>query len=200
MGFSRSGSDYLKSGERKLFGAPLVSYLERDHLSGADIDLAVSKLLSPLRRTCSSAKAHTVKENGFFSQATDEPSNICNQSMESAELEDASDGELSFQLSLTDERITSCKPIQKDSVIKPGQHIKVLLDWSDKVHESYDPGYLKDLPEVHKAGFTVKKTRQEAISLFSCLDAFLTEEPLGPDDMWYVALVTPPKGFWKTIS
>ena len=50
--------------------------------------------------------------------------------------------------------------------------------------ELYDASYLKDLPEVHKTGFTVKKTRQEAISLFSCLDAFLTEEPLGPDDMW----------------
>ncbi|KAI3751801.1 hypothetical protein L2E82_22892 [Cichorium intybus] len=34
-------------------------------------------------------------------------------------------------------------------------------------------------------GVTVKKAKQESISLFSCLDAFLKEEPLGPDDMWY---------------
>lgn len=31
----------------------------------------------------------------------------------------------------------------------------------------------------------MKKTKQEAVSLFSCLDSFLKEEPLGPDDMWY---------------
>lgn len=181
----KSSSDYLKGGERKLFGAPLVTYLEEEHLSGADIDIAVSKLLSPLRRTYSSAKAHRGKENGFLPEVIDEPSNSCNGSMETAEPEDLSSRELSFQLSLTDERITSWKPIQKDSILKPGKHIKVLLDWTDDVHESYDPSYVKDLPVVHKTGFTVKKTRQEAISLFSCLDAFLTEEPLGPDDMWY---------------
>lgn len=181
----KSASDYLKGSERKLFGAPLVTYLEEEHLSGADIDIAVSKLLSPLRRTYSSAKAHGGKENGFLPEVIDELPNSHNESVETAELEDLCSRELSFQLSLTDERISSCKPIQKDSILKPGKHIKVLLDWTDDVHELYDPSYIKDLPVVHKTGFTVKKTRQEAISLFSCLDAFLTEEPLGPDDMWY---------------
>lgn len=141
-------------------------------------------MLSPLRRTYSSVKAHKGKENGFLSEADDEPSNSRDQPMETPELEDSPSRELSFQLSQSDHKITSWKPIKKDTVIKPGQHIKVLLDWTDKVRESYDPSFLEDLPEVHKTGFTVKKTRQEAISLFSCLDAFLTEEPLGPDDMW----------------
>ncbi|KAK3228187.1 hypothetical protein Dsin_008049 [Dipteronia sinensis] len=182
---AKSASDYLKGGERKLFGAPLVTYLEEDQLNGADIDAAVSRLLVPLRRTYSSAKAGRGKENGYLSDAIDEPSNSSNQSIESAELEDESSKELSFQLYLTDSRITSSKLLKKDSTIKPVSCIKVLLDWTDEVHESYDPSYLKDLPVVHKTGFTVKKTRQEAISLFSCLDAFLTEEPLGPEDMWY---------------
>lgn len=195
MGFFRSASDYLKGSERKLFGAPLVTYLEEEHLSGADIDIAVSKLLSPLRRTYSSAKAHGGKENGFLPEVIDELSNSHNESVETAELEDLCSRELSFQLSLTDERISSCKPIQKDSILKPGKHIKVLLDWTDDVHELYDPSYIKDLPVVHKTGFTVKKTRQEAISLFSCLDAFLTEEPLGPDDMWYGTF-----GFFKWMA
>lgn len=60
-----------------------------------------------------------------------------------------------------------------------------MLDWTDKEHELYDASYLRDLPEVHKNGFTAKKTRPEAITLFSCLEAFLKEEPLGPQDMWY---------------
>ncbi|XP_044486865.1 ubiquitin carboxyl-terminal hydrolase 9-like isoform X2 [Mangifera indica] len=181
----KSSSDYLKGGERKLFGAPLVTYLEEDCLSGFDIDNAVSRMLSPLRRTYSSVKAHKGEENGFLAEADDEPSNSCDQPMETAELEDSPSRELSFQLSQSDHKITNWKPIKKDTIIKPGQHIKVLLDWTDKVRELYDPSFLEDLPEVHKTGFTVKKTRQEAISLFSCLDAFLTEEPLGPDDMWY---------------
>ncbi|XP_044477487.1 ubiquitin carboxyl-terminal hydrolase 9-like [Mangifera indica] len=181
----KSSTNCLKGGERKLFGAPLITYLEEDHLSGTDIANAVSRVMSPLRRTYSAVKAHKAKENGFLSEADDKPSNNCDQLMESAELEDSSSRDLRFQLSQTDHNITSWKPIKKDTVIKPGKCIKVLLDWTDNVRELYDPSFLEDLPEVHKTGFTVKKTRQEAISLFSCLDAFLTEEPLGPDDMWY---------------
>lgn len=94
--------------------------------------------------------------------------------------------ELTFHLCLTDERGTNCRPVAKDTVIEPVRMQKVILDWTEKEYELYDASYLKDLPEVHKSGLTVKKTKQEAISLFSCLEAFLKEEPLGPDDMWYV--------------
>ncbi|GAV75105.1 UCH domain-containing protein/DUSP domain-containing protein [Cephalotus follicularis] len=189
----KCASDYLKSGDRKVSGTPLVTYLGEDPPSRADIEIAVARLLSPLRRTYSSpAKAHGDKENGFHSEAIDEHSNSCNselgpmkQSPENSDLEDTSCRESLFHLFLSDERPMNFKPIQKDSILKYGQVLKVLLDWTDKEHESYDASYLKDLPVVHKTGFTVKKTRQESISLFSCLDAFLTEEPLGPDDMWY---------------
>lgn len=153
-------------------------------MNGVDVDKAVTRLLAPLRRMYSPSKVKKADENGYLSDATDRPSNSCNHSVESGELEDEPSKELSFQLSLTDNRITTCKPLKKDSQIKPISRVKVVLDWNDAVHESYDPSFLKDLPVVHKTGFTVKKTRQEAISLFSCLDAFLTEEPLGPDDMW----------------
>ncbi|KAI8005482.1 hypothetical protein LOK49_LG08G01671 [Camellia lanceoleosa] len=83
-----------------------------------------------------------------------------------------------------DNRGLNCRPISKDSLIKIGQLVKVMLDWTDKEHKLYDSSYLKDVPEVYKTKLTVKKTRQEVISLFSCLDAFLKEEPLGPNDMW----------------
>lgn len=185
-------SDNLKGVGRKLFGTPLVTYLDEDTPNGADINKAVSRMLLPLRRTYSSLnKDHSSKENGFVSEAIDEPSNSYNnhsgpqdQSM-NTEPEGTSNGDLSFQLFLTNGSGLSCKPLEKDSLIKSGQLVKVFLEWGEKEHQLYDSNYLKDLPEVHKTGFTVKKTRQEAVSLFSCLEAFLTEEPLGPDDMWY---------------
>ena len=191
--YCRCTPDSLKGGERKLLGAPLVTYLGEDAQTGADIDIAVSRLLSPLRRKTypSSSNVHSGKENGSVSEATDNPTNSCNtqsgsgnQSTDGTELEEMSRWELSFQLSITDERGLSCKPIEKDSLIRPGQFIRVMLDWTDKEHELYDASYLRDLPEVHKNGFTAKKTRPEAITLFSCLEAFLKEEPLGPQDMW----------------
>ncbi|GMP56564.1 hypothetical protein CsSME_00020998 [Camellia sinensis var. sinensis] len=185
-------SDNFKGSERKLLLTPLVTYLE-DTQTGADIDLAISRVLSPLRKKTffSSTIVHSGKENGSAVEAIDESANIYathsgpgNQSMDSLELEEMSYRELSFQLCITDNRGLNCRPISKDSLIKTGQLVKVMLDWTDKEHKLYDSSYLKDVPEVHKTKLTVKKTRQEAISLFSCLDAFLNEEPLGPDDMW----------------
>lgn len=184
----RRCSDRLKGLERKLFGTPLVTYLEEEFHTGADINAAVSKILFPLRRTYSSTKAHSSKENGFVSEMNDEPANCDHQSVSGSqsidiELEETSEKESSFHLLLTDDRGLSCKPIEKDSAIKYGPVVKVFLDWTDREHELYDEGYIKDLPPVHQTRF-MKKTRQEAVSLFSCLEAFLTEEPLGPDDMW----------------
>ncbi|KAI7993562.1 Ubiquitin carboxyl-terminal hydrolase 10 [Camellia lanceoleosa] len=186
-------SDNVKGSERKLFLTPLVTYLEGTQ-TGADIDLAISRVLSPLRKKTyfSSTIVHIGKENGSAVEAIDESANIYathsglgNQLMDSLELEEMSCRELTFQLCITDNRGLNCRPISKDSLIKTGQLVKVMLDWTDKEHKLYDSSYLKDVPEVHKTELTVKKTRQEAISLFSCLDAFLKEEPLGPDDMWY---------------
>lgn len=178
----------MKGGERKPFGTPLVTYLAEDPQFGANIEASVRQLLAPLRRAYSSTKSHDGKENGFVSAGSDEQPIISNTHCESQSLTIGSKeqagtscGESSFQLVLTTE---SSEPIGKASFIKPSKLIRVFLDWTERENELYDSNYLKDLPEVHKTGFTSKKTRQEAISLFSCLEAFLTEEPLGPDDMW----------------
>lgn len=181
--FQKSNLDNLRVGERKFFLTPLVTFLE-DPQSGADVDEAVGRMLSPLRR------------KAFLTSVTvsngKEPLNSCSmelvpamQSMEGTESEEMSSNELAFRLCTADDRGFRCSPIFKDSAVKFSRITKVLLDWTDREQELYDSNYLKDLPEVHKTGLTVKKTKQEAISLFSCLDAFLTEEPLGPDDMWY---------------
>ncbi|KAE9619095.1 hypothetical protein Lal_00046907 [Lupinus albus] len=172
--------DNVRGGERKLFGSPLVTYLVEGPQYGANIEASVHKMLSPLRRAYSSTKSRDGKEDGFMSAGFDEQSNICSEQV------GTSCGESSFQLVLTNESCFSIHPIERESLIKPNQqHIRVFLDWTGTEHELYDSSFLRDIPEVHKTGFTVKKTRQEAISLFSCLEAFLTEEPLGPDDMWY---------------
>ncbi|KAK4795653.1 hypothetical protein SAY86_027979 [Trapa natans] len=184
----RGTSDSVKGHDRKLFLTPLVMHLG-DSLTGADIEKAISRMMYPLKRTCSPCKI----DNGFASKTSDEPfdnssddSGLMNHEMLETDDEDSFTGELAFHLSLVeDTRASVTKPIQKDTIIKPALTVKVLLDWAEKEHQLYDSSYLKDLPEVHKSGFTVKKTKQEAISLFSCLDAFLKEEPLGPDDMWY---------------
>ncbi|CAI9100996.1 OLC1v1038210C1 [Oldenlandia corymbosa var. corymbosa] len=79
--------------------------------------------------------------------------------------------------------LTNDRQIARDTV---GRFVGISLDWNERDCELYDADSLKDLPEVQNTGPALKKPKQEeAISLFSCLDAFLEEEPLGPDDMWY---------------
>eukprot|EP00271_Cylindrocystis_brebissonii_P006579 TRINITY_DN19356_c0_g1_i1.p1 TRINITY_DN19356_c0_g1~~TRINITY_DN19356_c0_g1_i1.p1 ORF type:complete len:1040 (+),score=135.10 TRINITY_DN19356_c0_g1_i1:151-3270(+) len=62
----------------------------------------------------------------------------------------------------------------------------VSLDWSAEGLALYDLRTLEKLPEVLKPfQQPMKNKREGAVTLFSCLEGFLKEEPLGPDDMWY---------------
>ena len=134
------------------------------------------RVLYPLRRKTyfSLTKVNNDgKKNDSASEAFDESRNSftthCgsgNLLMDNAELEETSHRELTFQLCITNDSGLSCLPILKDSLIKPGQVVKVILDWTNKDYEFYDSSYLKDLPEVHKMGITAKKTRPEAVSVF----------------------------------
>ncbi|KAL3628125.1 hypothetical protein CASFOL_027171 [Castilleja foliolosa] len=60
--------------------------------------------------------------------------------------------------------------------------IEVIVSWSEKMIQNYDTSIMSLLPEVCKTGL---EWSQDSVSLFKCVDAFLKEEPLGPEDMWY---------------
>lgn len=80
---------------------------------------------------------------------------------------------------------------RKDKAIKlasSSTSILIYVDWSQKLSEKYDTHYLETLPEVYKYGPVTKKARTEPLSLYTCLEAFLREEPLVPEDMWLVSL------------
>lgn len=61
--------------------------------------------------------------------------------------------------------------------------LRVIVCLPDKMVKRCNTQFLSSLPETFKAGFFMKRT-QEAVSLYKCLEAFLKEEPLGPEDMW----------------
>ncbi|KAI9094255.1 hypothetical protein K1719_021309 [Acacia pycnantha] len=64
------------------------------------------------------------------------------------------------------------------------RQLNVIVCWSDKQIQQYDTHRFCSLPEVFKPGFLAKRP-QESVSLYKCLEAFLQEEPLGPEDMWF---------------
>lgn len=100
------------------------------------------------------------------------------------------------QASCTDSKLkfylTDDKGTSKESLIEMheplaitgvSKRLNVLVCWPKKPIEQYDTRLLSSLPEIFKSGFFAKRP-QESVSLYKCLEAFLTEEPLGPDDMW----------------
>ncbi|KAJ4843604.1 hypothetical protein Tsubulata_020302 [Turnera subulata] len=60
----------------------------------------------------------------------------------------------------------------------------VIVKWSEKMIEKFDTCLLSSLPAVFKPQLFTRRP-QESISLYKCLEAFLKEEPLGPEDMWF---------------
>lgn len=79
-------------------------------------------------------------------------------------------------------KITSNEPLP---VTMLSGKLEVAVVWSDKMLKKYDINLLDSLPEVFKPQLFTKRT-QESISIYKCLEAFLREEPLGPEDMWLV--------------
>lgn len=105
------------------------------------------------------------------------------------EVEPPSDAELQFYL--TDEKgiVKNSKIVMNEPIAMTGvpEEVHVLVCWSGKLIEQYDTRLLSSLPEIFKSGFLPKRP-QESVSLYKCLEAFLTEEPLGPEDMWSVSI------------
>ncbi|CAN6882492.1 unnamed protein product [Brassica oleracea] len=173
--------------DTKYFGIPLVTYVNTEPLSKSDIDAIISGLLSPLHRThSSSSTVHVGEENGHIPDVAVETSGISSPKDTEIEEDNAGgDGELSFNVFFTETYSSSLKPLEPGFVANPCSATKVVVKWSEKEHEKYDSSSLDvDLPEVYKPSLFVKKPKKE-VSLFSCLEAFIAEEPLGPEDMWY---------------
>jgi ubiquitin carboxyl-terminal hydrolase 15 len=69
-----------------------------------------------------------------------------------------------------------------DHLLKNRLH--VVVQWEVRSLAQHDMELLSCLPEVYKELPHRRSKDQESVTLFQCLDKFIKEEPLGPDDMW----------------
>ncbi|XP_077234151.1 ubiquitin carboxyl-terminal hydrolase 9-like [Tasmannia lanceolata] len=196
------------NGFGELLGTPLVTCLAEGVQTVSDIKALVSAMLAPFSQKKALVSSESDEENGCdlgvdvdgVMDNCDPSPSPSNPSISNTELEQLPNGESSIQLWWTNHNGSSKIPLESLSLIRPGPIIRVLVDWSNRERELYDAGFFGNVPEVFKSGFTVHKTRQEAISLFSCLEAFLKEEPLGPDDMWYCPSCKEPRQATKKLD
>lgn len=175
----------------KAFGVPLVARLS--NFNGSDIHDLYLKLLKPFELPvedilddCNASEGTDVdvtldKENAETSVSNGH----AHISVENG-VDSHSDTTLLFYL--TDEKgtvkesqIAINEPVE---VTGSAVRLNVLVCWQDKHVQQYDTCLLSSLPQIFKSGFLSKRP-QQSVSLYKCLEAFLMEEPLGPEDMWF---------------
>uniref|UniRef100_A0A2N9HE33 Uncharacterized protein n=1 Tax=Fagus sylvatica TaxID=28930 RepID=A0A2N9HE33_FAGSY len=182
----------------KPYGTPLVSSISCDDvITRGDIQLLVHKMLSPMARTESLGQTD-ISDTSVSIAASDQSRDIssgeaCTDSSISNSVNKESTYSeavalLKLPLQLVDESnacidlsVGEDKPVRLSS---SSTSILVYVDWSQKLLDKYDTHYLENLQEVFN-GPPNKKARTEPLSLYTCLEAFLREEPLVPEDMWY---------------
>lgn len=181
----------------KPFGTPLISSVSlEDGITGGKIQKIVQSMISPLLKkevskssdnkdSSFSGAATKSCENGAVRSPTDDASNSMN--IDSDCSKDVTVSKL--PLRLVDENNAQVDlTARKEKTIKLSSTLTsllVYLDWSPELMNKYNTYHFENSPEVCKYGPVVKKARNEPLSLYTCLEAFLREEPLVPEDMWY---------------
>uniref|UniRef100_A0A1J3EWG4 Ubiquitin carboxyl-terminal hydrolase n=1 Tax=Noccaea caerulescens TaxID=107243 RepID=A0A1J3EWG4_NOCCA len=194
----------------KAFGIPLVSRLS-DVENGSDVENLYLKLLSSFKMptefftdnlensaeeeatdkagTEAIDKADTEATDKAGTEATIKAGTDDTTSAEETNSTDVKETTESLpdpvlRLYLTDNKGRSIESelLKEKPVNINTKRLNVLARWPVKDLDVYDTCLLSSLPEVSKSG---TRRPQETVSLYKCLEAFLTEEPLGPDDMWY---------------
>ncbi|RID41541.1 hypothetical protein BRARA_J01496 [Brassica rapa] len=172
----------------KAFGIPLVSRLS-DVENGFDVEKMYLKLLSSFKMPTelfTENLENPIKEEAIDKEVTDGTTSVedTNSTNVKETAESLPDPDPVLRLYLTDDRGSSIESeiLKEKPVNNKSKRLNVLARWPVKELDVYDTCLLSSLPEVSKFG---TKRPQETVSLYKCLEAFLKEEPLGPDDMWY---------------
>ncbi|KAL7226268.1 hypothetical protein ACSBR1_021398 [Camellia fascicularis] len=174
----------------KAFGIPLVA--SSKFVSGSDIHNLYLKLL---RAFLIPSEDSTNDDNNIERTATAELTDMEDATTPGFEGADSANGnefdthsDGALELYLTDEKgtIRDSRIAMNEPVASPVLHgkLSVLVCWPDKMVKRYKTHLLSSLPQVFKSEFFTKRP-QESVSLYKCLEAFLKEEPLGLEDMWY---------------
>ncbi|KQJ85733.1 ubiquitin carboxyl-terminal hydrolase 8 [Brachypodium distachyon] len=175
----------------KNFGAPLVSSLPGT-INGHTIYNLFLQLLVPFRVSkddiadadqinCKSSAVNGIADMDMGSGAA-ECASIHNNAGEDAIMTDTA-----MEFYLNNERFPDQHfKIEMDQVVTPGlrKRLHVIVCWQDDGLKQYNLDSLDSLPEIYKSVLFARRP-QETCSLYACLEAFIKEEPLGPEDMWY---------------
>lgn len=163
----------------KPYGTPLVSPISCDDtIIRSDIQQIVHTMLSPMLKTKGSVVAsnESHSDNNIADPRKGEGGSSKPTLSEKLPLQLVDENNACIDLTVGDDKVVKLS--------LSSMSILVFVDWSQKLLASYDSSHIANLPEVCKHVHVSKKARNEPLSLYTCLEAFLREEPLVPEDMW----------------
>ncbi|KAK0583770.1 hypothetical protein LWI29_002751 [Acer saccharum] len=163
----------------KMFGTPLVARLS-DLSNGYDIRKVFLHLLDPFLMP---ADAGTMANEDSAVEDVISPTVSDKDAGSDSEIavEQHMGSDFQFYYMDTEHTVKMNEPV---SISKLTKKLDILVYWPHKMIEKYDTCLLSSLMEVFRPQLFTRKP-QESFSLYKCLEAFLKEEPLGPEDMWY---------------
>ncbi|KAI3760314.1 hypothetical protein L1987_50708 [Smallanthus sonchifolius] len=164
----------------KPHGTPLVFPISNDAtITRGDIQLIANTMLSPMLKP----------ENAAPITSSGPPSATNGSEKEYSPCKENGDSLVKLPLKLVngnndliDISIGEEKTVNLSS---SSMSVVLYIDWSPELLNKFEMRYLENLPEVSRNGHAPKKTRVEPLSLYTCIEAFLREEPLVPEDMWF---------------
>ena len=152
-------------------------------VSGSQINNEYRKLLRPFLKDEGGYGDDRDSDNGFAKMDGTSTSS----SDDSLNSDDEVGTSLCFRIHFSDDRgIRKCGRIKLNEplyVPVASKKLNLLVRWSGRMMKQYDTSRLNSLPEICRPGSPASRS-QESVSLYRCLEGFLKEEPLGPDDMW----------------
>lgn len=174
----------------KAFGIPLVARI-CNSVNGSDVYNLYLKLINPFQirsegisNNSDSSEKTVIEEVKELKDAISPVLSAGANGINETWVDPDSDAELQFYLTDDKGATRASKLVMDEPVTRLPRRLNLLVFWPEKKIEQYDTRLISSLPEIFKSGFIARRP-QESVSLYRCLDAFLKEEPLGPDDMWY---------------
>lgn len=196
-----TGIPCFRKGERenpvqlRPYGTPLLSLASRENaLTKGKIVCIVENMLSPFRREepivtekGKSDSSIPERRSARLNNSEEDDKNGGSRKAKKGSSSEVIASKLSLQPNDENSRTVKLPDNEAEAIKLPSSAtVTIYLDWTAELSGMYDITCLEGLPEVLKYGPATKKARSEPLSLYACLEAFLREEPLVPDEMWYV--------------
>ncbi|CAN0847659.1 Ubiquitin carboxyl-terminal hydrolase 8 [Linum grandiflorum] len=193
---------YTTAPSIETFGIPFVTRLPAIS-KGLDLCKQFLKLLNPFLKQVDEVSKDedagiiSVEDSGM--EEASSPEKSCSDGDAVSDTEDSQRITPGFKFCHEDDLAKEIKMEDPFLISELTDRFHVSVCWSASMVAKYDTSLLSALGKVSNLELPMKRLK-ESVSLYKCLESFLKEEPLGPEDMWYCPSCKKPRQATKKLD